>query len=148
MPARPAAQLILQEQAFELLLNGVMLASLPSSLKPPTLGADRAVTQDRAPLSAVFFGLGDYIQKPGLLTLTGPVYTWQSYDEAIAGMAQIDRACQNADTLNFKGRLWAPLIPGSGWAKGDVMNNLNFWTLTLTLLPSAPVTASTIEAKL
>ena len=147
--ARPPPQTApVPEQGFELLLNGVVLASLPTSIKPPTLGADREIATDRAPGSAVFFGLGDYIQKPAPLTLSGPVYVWGSYDEAIAGMALIDRAAQNADSLNFKGRLWAPLIPGSGWAKGEVMNNLNLWTLTVILLPSAPVTPSSVEARL
>lgn len=148
MPIGPPTPSIQEEQGFELLLNGQLLVPLPTSIKPPTLGADRDLTLDRAPLSPVFFALGDLIQKPGPLVLSGPVYLWQTYEEAVSGLALIDRACQQANQLNFAGRLWASLLPGLGWVKADVLSRMTDWQLTVTLMPAGVVTPSTLEVNL
>jgi hypothetical protein len=143
MPA-PIPFLPPRPQGFELYQVGVLLASLPVSLKPPNIGSPLDTTLDRAPLSPVFFGVGDGIQKPAPLVITGPMYDWPDYLSAIAGQYEIQKALDVADTLTFGGLPFCPLLPG-GYVVAQALTTAALYQLTLTLFPSGPFSAVSIQ---
>ncbi|WP_407543771.1 hypothetical protein Q0M94_28630 (plasmid) [Deinococcus radiomollis] len=143
MPA-PIPTLPVKVQGFELYQAGVLLASLPVSLKPPDIGRPPDITLERPPLSPVYFQVGDGIERPVPLVITGPMYDWPDYLSAITGQYELQKAAAIADTLTFGGLPFCPLLPG-GYLVAQALTTAALYTLTLTLYPAGPFNAISIQ---
>jgi hypothetical protein len=133
--------------SFTLHQNGAMLAALPPTLAPDGAFAQLdPYTYDRPPGSPDgWFALGDgHPPQPPILTLTGR-WIYPSDDDALQAAAEIARACQIADSVQLRGRLFAVLrqpVPALCAARHAPLNDV---TYTITLNLTRPLTPDALQ---